>query len=110
MGSGEKRQAESRLSHAAEYPVRTHVAEEEIIMRGTTILMLCAAAAMLFSCGNLVGGGDDFPNSKIAGVIVNTNMTSAARTMVRLVPEGHNSFVDQPPAASNIDTTDTAGR
>jgi hypothetical protein len=78
-------------------------------MKRLIIPMLCAVAATVLSCGNLVGGGDDFPNSKVTGAFVNTNLTSAARTKVCLVPNGYDPAGDQPLVSSNIDTTDTAG-
>lgn len=71
--------------------------------------MLCAVAAAALSCGNLPGGGDDFPNSKVSGAVMNADMTPASRTMVCLIPAGYDPVSDQPPFYPLIDTTDAAG-
>jgi hypothetical protein len=81
-----------------------------MIMKRLISLMLCIVAAMLSSCGNLVGGGDDFPNSKVSGIVINSDMTPASHTKVCLIPEGYDPVSDQPLISSHIDTTDSAGR
>jgi len=78
-------------------------------MKRLISLMLYAVAAMVFSCGNMVGGGDDFPNSKVSGAVLNSDMTPAARTMVCLIPETHDPVSDPPIVSSHIDTTDSSG-
>ncbi len=65
-------------------------------MKKITVFLLAFVCLGMFSCsmGPVADGGDDFPNSKIAGVIVNEDGTVASNTQVTLVPEDHNPVGD----------------